>query len=162
MGLSSLAFGMVLIVYAPFANAQVPNADTAQSRQAFPKPSVGSNLLRDSLAVTHRAVVKNSGASGNTTTDSVDGTGLSSDSPQTNWSEHVSVPSATGISLQIFNELVSSISSIILMPVGANIAPGLILISSQSDGTFTVSALSSMGTSVGGTLSTINYMVVNH
>jgi hypothetical protein len=162
MGLSSLAFGMALIVYAPIANAQAPNADTVQFKKVSPKPSVGSNLLRDSSRVTKNTVVKISGAGGNTSAGSADGTGLSSDSPQMYWAEHVSVPPTTGVSLQIFNKLVNAASAIILTPVGANVGPGLILISSQSAGTFTVSAIGPMGTGAGGTLTAINYMVVNH
>jgi hypothetical protein len=162
MGLSSLAFGMVLIAYAPLANAQVTLADTVHGRQSFPKPSVGSNLPGDSSAATNGAMAKHTGANGNRATGSADGTGLSSDSPQSYWAEHVSVPSRTGNSLQIFNKLVTATSAIILTPVGANVGPGLILISAQSTGTFTVSATSPMGTGAGGTLTAINYMVVNH
>jgi hypothetical protein len=162
VGLSSIAIGMVLIVYAPFAHAQIPNADSVPSRLAVPKPSVGSNPRRDSSGVTKGGAAKNSGVSGNRATGAADGTGLSSDSPQTYWAEHVSVPSTTGTSLQIFNKLVSSTSTIILTPVGANVGAGQILISSQSAGTFTVSATGPMGTGTGGTLQALNYMVFNH
>ncbi len=161
IGLSSFAFCLVQLVYAPLAHAQVPT-DTVQYRQTVPKPSVGRNLPADTLAVTNGAAAKNPVASVNPTTASADGTGLSSDSPQTYWTDHIAVPPATGTSLQIFNKLVTSASTIILTPVGMNVGAGQILISAQSAGTFTVSATSAMGTGVGGMLQALNYMVVNH
>jgi hypothetical protein len=126
--------------------------------------SSGSTTLsvENAEANGNNALLVQGGIGANNATGAADGTGLTSGSAQTYWADQVSVPSATGTSMQIYNKLVSTSSTIILTPVGSNATAGQIVITSQNAGTFTVTSTSNMGTSAGGTLTALNYMVVNH
>ena len=95
-------------------------------------------------------------------TAAADGTGLAAGSPQTMWADQVTVPAGTGTSIQIYNTLVSSTSTITVTAVGSSAAAGGVTITAQSAGTFTVSSKNTMGSTGGGTVTALNYMVVNH
>ncbi|HEY3874161.1 MAG TPA: hypothetical protein VGM92_01685 [Candidatus Kapabacteria bacterium] len=95
-------------------------------------------------------------------TGAADGTGLSPVSPQTYWADQAAVPRATGTSLQIYNRLVSTTSTIVVTAVGSAAASGGITLTAQSAGTFTVSSKNAMGTNGGGTMTFVSYIVVNH
>ncbi len=91
-----------------------------------------------------------------------DGSGLNSGSPQAMWADYVSVPAATTNTLQIYNVLVGPSSTILLTPVGTAAFTGGLSVTSQSAGSFTVSSNVTMGTSGGGVVTAINYVVINH
>jgi hypothetical protein len=108
------------------------------------------------------ALIVGGGIGANNPTGAADGTGLTSGSPQTYWADQVSVPSATGASILIYNTLISSKSTIVITPVESSASAIEIAITAQSAGTFTVSSTSTMGTSGGGTVTALNYLVINH
>src|SRR5579883_2815264 len=108
------------------------------------------------------AVMMKGGIGANNPTGSADGTGLSPGSPQTFWSDQVSVPSTTTTSLTIYNTLINTSSTIVLLPMGSSSAVSNLVITSQPNGSFIVGSSTNMGTGVGGSVTAINYMVVNH
>ncbi len=110
----------------------------------------------------NEALLVNGGIGANNAMRAADGSGLTAGSPQTFFADQVSVPSVTGTSLQVYNSLVSANSSIVLTPIELIAASNQLSITTQSSGTFTVSSTNTMGTSGGGTLTALNYMVVNH
>lgn len=143
-----------------------------------------SSMLSSNLTVTGLTVLSNSqvvaltahnseqsgnaafavqgGVAAQNSTGNPDGTGLNSNSPQTYFVDNVAVPTATTTSLQIYNTLIAPTSTILITPVGISAAVGDLAITSQSIGTFTVSSTVIMGTGGGGSVTGINYEVVNH
>ena len=117
--------------------------------------------VQDSELNGNEALLIKGGIGAGNPTGAADGTGLTPGSPQTYWADQVSVPAGTATSLQIYNKLVSATSTILVTPYGlANVGP--IVITSQGAGTFTVSTSGAMGTNSGGSMTGLNYMIINH
>jgi hypothetical protein len=108
------------------------------------------------------ALLVRGGIGANNTNGTADGTGLSPGSPQTYWADQISVPAVTGTSLQIYNTLVSTGSTIILTPFELSATTAQFAIIAQGSGTFTVSSTAIMGTGGGGSVTALNYLVINH
>jgi len=109
------------------------------------------------------ALMVKGGVGASNPTGVADGTGLTAGSPQTYWADQVAVPSGTAATMTVYNALVSATSTIVLTPVysgAGTIVP--LSVSGVAAGQFTVNAPSPMGTSGGGSMSAINYIVVNH
>ncbi len=103
--------------------------------------------VQDSETNGNKAFLVRGGIGANNSTGAADGTGLSAGSPQTYWADEISVPAATGTSLQIYNTLVSSTSTIILTPFALSATGvGWLAITSQGAGTFTITSSIPMGT----------------
>jgi hypothetical protein len=130
-------------------------------------PLVIGNTSANSVSLTaqnigtngNEALLVNGGIGANNATGAADGTGLSSGSPQTYWADQVSIASGTGTSLQIYNTLVDSKSTIVITPVEPAVSGDQFMITAQNAGTFTVSSTGSMG---GGAVTGLNYLVINH
>lgn len=116
----------------------------------------------DSEANGNTALMVQGGIGANNSSGIADGSGLNSGSPQTYWSDQVSVPAATTTTIVIYNTLVSATSTILVTPVGVGAFGGGITVTSQGAGTFTISSKNPMGTGGGGMVTALNYMVVNH
>ncbi len=108
------------------------------------------------------ALMVGGGMGANNPTGSADGTGLSPGSPQTYWADQVSVPAVTTTSLVVYNSLVTATSTIILTPFAITPAVSPIVITAQTSGSFTVGSSTNMGTSGGGSVTALNYVIVNH
>lgn len=138
------------------------------SNMLSPRLAIGKNsdtraslTVSDSEANGNAALVVQGGIGANNSTGAADGTGLSAGSPQTFWADQVSVPSGTGTSIQIYNTLVNAASTIMVTAVGSSAASGGVTVTAQAAGTFTVSSKNAMASS-GGTVTALNYMIVNH
>jgi hypothetical protein len=115
----------------------------------------------DSEANGNAALMVQGGIGANNSSGALDGSGLNSGSPQTYWADEVSVPAATTTSIVVYNKLVNSTSTIVVTPVGPSAAPG-VTVTAQGTGTFTVSANKPMGPGSAGSVTALNYIVVNH
>jgi hypothetical protein len=138
---------------------------SAKIDPAFLPSGVGGSLktAKDTSISGNPTLFVQGGIAANNPTGATDGIGLSAGSPQTYWADEISVPAATGTSLQIYNTLVSSTSTIILTPFALSATGvGVIAITSQGAGTFTITSSIPMGTGNSGVVTGLNYMVVNH
>ncbi len=93
-----------------------------------------------------------------------DGSGQTALSPQIAWADQVAVPAAQGSTMTIYNNLVSGASVIIVTPItgGAGTA-GVLQVTSVGVGSFTVTtSAAALGTTGGGSVTALNYEVVNH
>ena len=107
----------------------------------------------------NEALLIKGGIGADNVTGLVDGSGLSSASPQTFWADKLAVPVTTGTSLQIFNTLVTGTSTIVITPFESSASANQLVITAQNAGTFTVGSTSSMGN---GAVLVISYLVINH
>ncbi|HEY3874495.1 MAG TPA: hypothetical protein VGM92_03385 [Candidatus Kapabacteria bacterium] len=139
------------------SNLLAPNLIIQSTLKGVPAITVS-----DSEANGNAALMIKGGLAANNPTNLVDGSGLNSGSPETYWADEVSVPTTTTTSLQIYNSLISSMSTIVIMPFALNTSVGQLAITAQGSGTFTLSSSVNMGTGEGGSITGINYMVVNH
>jgi hypothetical protein len=109
------------------------------------------------------ALIVDGGIAAGNSTGSTDGTGLTALSKQVLWADQVTVPSGTATTMIVYNALVSATSTIVLTPVysgAGTIVP--LSVSGVAAGQFTVNAPTALGTGGGGSVSAINYIVVNH
>jgi hypothetical protein len=109
------------------------------------------------------ALIVDGGIAAGNPTGAADGTGLTALSKQVLWADQVTVPSGTAATMTVYNALVSSTSTIVLTPVysgAGTIVP--LSVSGVAAGQFTVNAPTALGTGGGGSVSAINYIVVNH
>ena len=124
--------------------------------------SSASLVVVDSEINGGKALAVMGGIGAGNPTGAADGTGLSPGSTQTYWADQVAVPGVTTTSLQVYNKLVSASSTIIITPFALSANVGQIAITSQGAGTFTITSSSTMGTNGGGSVTGLNYLVINH
>jgi hypothetical protein len=145
------------------------NGITISGANTVPSDIIGSSsssavslTVLNSEANGNESLLVKGGMGANNASGSADGSGLNPGSPQTYWADQVSVPAVTGTSLQIYNTLVSTNSTIIITPFELTATAAPVVIVAQAAGTFTVSSSSIMGTNGGGSVTALNYMIVNH
>jgi hypothetical protein len=106
------------------------------------------------------ALIIKGGAGALTATGQLEGNGQGPGTPQVRWADSYSLTAGNqaATSFTIYNSLISATSTIIISPVSNGGTIGIMTISGQAAGSFTVSTTSADFTGIG----TMNYSIINH